>query len=141
MGKLYKLPTAKTKSEPHVEALFTSEADSPQPPAEATPQQDIAAMRLCPKFNSCSATICPMDKNWRLRDTTRGDAVCIWLREAAKNPTGVGAPEQVRLQVIEALPEILCSTGLAPLRSALNRAAKSGSKRDAANLPNFRQQA
>lgn len=137
MGKIYQLPVAKTKSEALVEPLLTSGADNPQP----TPQQDIAAMRLCPKFNSCSANICPMDKNWSLRDTTRSDAVCIWLREVAKNPTGVGVPEQIRLQVVAALPLILSAEGVAPLRSALNRAAKSGSKRNAANLPNFRQQA
>lgn len=138
MGSIHKLPTAKTKSEPLVEALFTSGTDKPE---QATPQQELFAMRVCPKYNACSATICPLDPNWRLRDTTRSDAVCIWLREAVKTPTGVGVPEQIRLQVVTALPLILSAEGVAPLRSALNRAAKSGSKRNAANLPIFQLQA
>lgn len=92
-------------------------------------------MRRCPKFDSCSATICPLDPNWRLRDMTSSDATCTWLREMVKEGPGAqGVPEVIRFKVAQALPIIISSTGLAPLRAALKRAAKSRSRRDPARL-------
>lgn len=112
-----------------------------QPPAKATAQQELESMRLCPKFDSCSATICPLDPNWRLRDVLSRDATCTWLLEMARGgPTTPCVPEQIRSQVSEALPVILSSVGMGNLRSAMNRAAKSSSRRDPAWLANLRRQ-
>lgn len=35
-------------------------------------------MRRCPKFNSCSAPICPLDKDWKSR--VKGGDICPYLR-------------------------------------------------------------
>lgn len=108
---------------------------APAPPAKATAIQELESMRLCPKFDSCSATICPLDPNWRLRDVLSRDATCTWLLEMARGgPTAPCVPEQIRLQVSAVLPVILSSVGMGNLRAAMNRAAKSGSRRDPANL-------
>ena len=40
--------------------------------------------RDCPKFNKCNTTICPLDKDWRLRDCLREDATCFYLLESVK---------------------------------------------------------
>lgn len=141
MGNIYPLPTSTNKSEPLIEALLTSEADN-HPPVKATPQQEMEAMRICPKFATCSAALCPIDPNWMTRDVLSRDPTCTWLLEMARSgPTSSYVPAVIRLQVAEALPTILSSQRMGNLRSAMNRAAKLGSKRDAANLPNFRLQA
>ena len=104
-------------------------------PAKATAIQELESMRLCPKFDSCSATICPLDPNWRLRDMTSRDAACTWLLEMARGgPTATCVPVQIRSQVAEVLPAILSSVRMGNLRSAMNRAAKSSSRRDPARL-------
>lgn len=40
----------------------------------------------CPKYNSCSASVCPLDDNWRDREHLKGERVCVFLTEAIKNP-------------------------------------------------------
>ena len=96
-------------------------------------------MRLCPKFDSCSAPICPLDPDWNLRNMTGSDATCTWFREMAKaGPQAQCVPEILRAKVASVLPVIVTSLGLAPLRSAMKQAAKSGSKRDPARLAHLR---
>ena len=115
---------------------------APAPPAKATAIQELESMRRCPKFDACSATICPLDPNWKLRDVLSRDATCTWLLEMARGgPEAPCVPEQIRSQVSTALPAILSSVGMGNLRSAMNRAAKSGSKRDPARLAHLRMQA
>ncbi len=38
----------------------------------------------CPRFDRCSAPICPLDRDWRLRKHLSGEPICAYLREAAK---------------------------------------------------------
>lgn len=110
-------------------------------PTFTEPTTALESMRLCPKFDSCSAPTCPLDPDWELRDMTRGDATCIWLREMVKEGTrGGGVAGIVRLRVAQVLPAILSSQRVAPLRAALKRAAGSGSKRDAAVLASLHTQ-
>lgn len=122
--------------------MYTDQDDTTHsPPAKASAQQELESMRRCPKFDSCNATICPMDPNWRSRDVLSRDATCTWLLEMARGgPEAPCVPEQIRLQVSTALPAILSSVGMGNLRSAMNRAAKSSSRRDPANLANLRMQ-
>ena len=40
----------------------------------------------CHKYNTCSASICPLDDNWRKREHLKGERVCVFLTEAIKNP-------------------------------------------------------
>lgn len=114
---------------------------SPVTAAKATAIQELESMRRCPKFDSCSATCCPIDPNWRIRDILSRDASCTWLLEMSRSgPTAKGVPEQIRLEIAEVLPTILAAPRMGNLRSAMNRAAKSGSKRDSARLAHLRMQ-
>ncbi len=38
----------------------------------------------CPKFEKCSAPICPLDPDWRLRHHYKGERVCFYLTEYSK---------------------------------------------------------
>ena len=38
----------------------------------------------CPRFDRCSAPICPLDTDWQLRTHLPGEPICAFLREAAK---------------------------------------------------------
>ena len=38
----------------------------------------------CPKFESCSAPICPLDAEWELRSHLNGEKVCYYLTEYSK---------------------------------------------------------
>jgi len=102
-----------------------------KPPRVATELEALASIRQCPKFNTCSAPICPLDPNWARRGMNSGQAVCVWFREIAKaGPQAQCVPEELRSQVAAVYPVIVASVGLAPLRAALKRAAKTRSKRD-----------
>ena len=48
----------------------------------------LTCPRDCPKFNKCNATICPLDKDWRLRGCLREDATCFYLLESVKEGAG-----------------------------------------------------
>jgi hypothetical protein len=41
-------------------------------------------MQECPKFIGCSAPICPLDPDWKLRVVENGDRVCFFMRENGK---------------------------------------------------------
>lgn len=87
----------------------------------------------CPKFNRCSAALCPLDSGWQRRSMTREDSVCFYLAEASKE--GAEArfkgvyDEPIYLQARSALPEMVASSNI--LKKRLERAARSGSRLDA----------
>lgn len=84
---------------------------------------------LCPKWSGCSAPVCPLAPHFGLDATTlKGEAVCLWLREGMKDSGFERMPAAIATTVREALPVVLRQGG-AYLRSKLNAAAKSGSKR------------
>lgn len=82
-------------------------------------------MQDCPKFDHCSAPICPLDEDWRVRKHLNGEAVCLWLREHAK---GYSVHADLSEQVAECYSEIFHVGGYSNVRVALNRSAKSASK-------------
>ena len=43
-----------------------------------------AEPRDCPRFDRCSANICPLDADWRLRNHLKGERICFWLTELVK---------------------------------------------------------
>lgn len=87
---------------------------------------------LCPKFDQCSAPICPLEATWWRAQHLPGDRICLWLREAVK-PDGLArisraATADIAGTVAEALPAIFaCSSDI---RHKLAAAARSGSKLD-----------
>jgi len=40
---------------------------------------------FCPKFLKCSANICPLDRDWKQRRHLKGERVCYYLRQHAKD--------------------------------------------------------
>jgi hypothetical protein len=89
-------------------------------------------MKACPKFERCSANICPLDPDWPLRTHGTGDRVCFYLLEAVKNGSEArfkAIPTEDMLQgVLGALPAI-CSRW-ASIRTTVERARTSGSRMD-----------
>ncbi len=91
--------------------------------AQTTPEQ-------CPRFDHCSANICPLDPDWRLRNHLKGERSCAFLREVIK-PGGRArlrgiVPREIAEKVSEVLPDVLSRYG--HLRRALRRAAKRPSR-------------
>jgi hypothetical protein len=41
--------------------------------------------QACPKYQTCSAPICPLDKNWKLRVLCNEDSTCFYLLESVKD--------------------------------------------------------
>ena len=87
-------------------------------------------MHDCPKYQHCSAPICPLDQEWRLRVHLPGERVCFYLTEYAK--PGVRTklrgvlPAELLKAVERAYPEIIARHG--PIQKRLKKAAQSGSR-------------
>lgn len=62
-------------------------------------------MNRCPKFESCSANICPLDKEWFKRSDVRGEPVCYFMRESVK----AGASEVFASEGLSELYDICVS--------------------------------
>jgi hypothetical protein len=84
----------------------------------------------CPRFDGCSAPICPIDPKWAERGCRKGEAVCFYLRRHAKNPlqaTNTGSvPEGLAQRVVQAFPKI-CARYVT-IKNSLERAALSRPK-------------
>ncbi|CAM8376515.1 hypothetical protein MCECIE61_00633 [Candidatus Methylopumilus planktonicus] len=39
----------------------------------------------CPKYEKCSAPICPLDKDWKIRVLCIEDSTCFYLLESVKD--------------------------------------------------------
>src|SRR6185437_3110278 len=89
-----------------------------------------ATPESCPRYQSCSANICPLDPDWRKRSHLQGEPVCGLLRELVK-PNGAAtlatttAADLVTV-ITDALPEI--SARNFDIRAQLARSAKTGSR-------------
>lgn len=84
----------------------------------------------CPRFEFCSAPICPLDTGWRLRTHFDGERVCSLMLEAVKddaeaNLRGV-LPWEVHEAVVRATPDILARWN--PIKKAARRASATGSR-------------
>lgn len=85
---------------------------------------------LCPRYERCSAPICPLDKQWEQRTHIKGEPVCGLLLELAKeggeaNLRG-SLPGEAVDRVVGSAPTLLARW--APLRRAFERASKQLSK-------------
>jgi hypothetical protein len=86
----------------------------------------------CPRFERCSANKCPLDPKWRKRIHVNGERVCFYAREAVKDGAAARfkgrADEGIYLRAVEMLSEP--QNHGAPIRHALDDAARSGSTLD-----------
>lgn len=85
----------------------------------------------CPRYESCSAPVCPLDARWDSRAYVRGEAVCGLVLEAVK-PNGADSvrvvlkDEAATAAVIKAAPEIAQRFPFIARR--LDRASSQGSR-------------
>ena len=84
----------------------------------------------CPRWETCSANICPLDPDWPLRTHLDGERVCLYLTELAKpggkaNLRGVLAPELV--EAIATLAPAI-SASWHRIEYACKRASATGSR-------------
>ena len=87
-------------------------------------------MRECPKYNTCSVPICPLDPDWELRTHVDGEPTCIWLTESRKpnaavnfDAAGVG---DLLPWVVTLSPAIMRRHGA--IRRTLEQASDTGSR-------------
>ncbi len=94
-------------------------------------------MSTCPKFDRCSAPICPLDPDWRLRVYRRDEPICFYLLEYVKphaRAQFIGGMAMPIYEAIERSMDAMCSR-YAPLRKALERAKRTGSRLRALQTP------
>ena len=81
--------------------------------------------KMCPKFEGCSAPICPIEPEWRKCVHNKDDPVCFYLRQHAKDPLWGqkvgGVARKLINKVGEVYPEIVIR--YAPIKNSLARAA------------------
>ena len=69
-------------------------------------------MSACPKFDQCSAPICPLDPDWKIRSHLEGERVCFYLTEYSK-PAGkallrAGLPIEHYEVLVRGIPRGYC---------------------------------
>lgn len=94
-------------------------------------------MQHCPRWDSCSAPVCPLDPLWRQVPHLCGERVCGYLLELAK-PGGEGRirsalSSNLVERVSEAYRELTddrahAARGRGYIRAVLSRAATTGSR-------------
>lgn len=87
----------------------------------------------CPRFDACSANICPLDAEWRRRAHRKGERVCGLLAESVKlggeaRLRAYLPAEQVEV-VLRQRPAICARWG--DVKRRLAQSAKTGSKLEA----------
>lgn len=86
---------------------------------------------VCPRFDRCSAPICPIDPGSWKSVYRKGEPICLYLRLRAKSPFwGLKAgcvPREIVQRVEEVYPEVL--SRYTSLKRALKRVANSPQKR------------
>jgi hypothetical protein len=67
----------------------------------------------CPKYETCSAPICPLDKDWKLRVLCIEDSTCFYLLESVKDASKTHfelAQLEVMYQKICEVRDSICNT-------------------------------
>jgi hypothetical protein len=84
----------------------------------------------CPRWDKCSAAICPLEADWETRKHLDGDRVCFWMTETVKPDAKANfdlAAQGEMIILIQTLIPSICARWH-PIKNALERASKSGSK-------------
>lgn len=88
----------------------------------------------CPRFDSCSAPICPLDPHWPTAQHIQGERVCGLLTELVKaggqsRVAGILTPDQFTV-IVREWPKV--DARWSDIRIRLRASAKTGSRIDAA---------
>jgi len=86
-------------------------------------------MSRCPRFNRCSAPLCPLDPNREDRSHLRGEPVCGYLREIVK-PDGASLVQQSVPELFELIAAAATELTVpgSPIYWALRAAARQNSQ-------------
>lgn len=88
--------------------------------------------KQCPKWEKCNAPLCPLDPDWQKTRHLKGEPVCHWLRMYAKQPVEGRFHGILRDEMAEQVVVVyrMANESYGALRTALERAAKSGARLD-----------
>ena len=88
------------------------------------------SMYHCPKFDHCSAPICPLAPDWPRRVHRKGEPICFYLLEYVKPDAKAQFQGSIEVQIYEEIQRSIeaISNRYAPLRTALERAKRNGSR-------------
>jgi len=83
----------------------------------------------CPRYEHCNCPLCPLDADYQRRSHLRGEPVCLYLREAAKQQADhlEGVPEPMASAAPSVYRELMARPA-EPIQSQLRKAAKKGSR-------------
>lgn len=94
------------------------------------PHASPISIERCPKFETCSAPICPLDCDYKLRSYLDGEPVCFYMMEFVK-PNGEaiirGVIGSINTKLVaQAIQSPKCSYGL--IQKRLKRASRTPSR-------------
>lgn len=123
---------------PRIEVIPRPDTPFYDHPSEVVSMTTPLCPKNCPRFSSCSAPICPLDKDWSKRTYHRGEAICRLMLEIVK-PDGIAVvadalSQEMPKKAAEAIAEEIAKTGAiiahtnAAIDRYLKRAADSPSK-------------
>lgn len=87
-------------------------------------------MQSCPKFQTCNAPVCILDRDWKLRAHHKEDACCYYLLESQKDDAEAnfrGAGLDKLYEIARALSEEI-SSWQAPIKRCMARARTTPSR-------------
>ncbi len=79
----------------------------------------------CPEYIRCSAPICPLDLDWRLRTYDKGEATCLFLRETLKQ----GADERLSTNPVYIELHAICKNWISAEQVAVHKRSEAGMPR------------
>lgn len=87
-------------------------------------------MYSCPKWDGCSAPICPLDPDWKSRKHLDGEKACFYLIEFAKPPGKAILSMVLAGELYETLARVYVEVMSQPhpLKNQLKRAKKNPSR-------------
>lgn len=88
----------------------------------------------CPRYDKCSAPLCPLDLEWRRRNHLQGERVCYFLREAVKDGAATRFKATANEEIFAAATRMLSEPENlgAYVRQRLRDAAQTNSRVDSA---------
>lgn len=88
----------------------------------------------CPRYDKCSAPLCPLDSEWRRRKHLQGERVCYFLREAIKDGAAARFEATADVEIFAAATQMLAEPENlnAYVRQRLRDAEQTGSRLDSA---------
>ena len=89
----------------------------------------MIASDSCPKFEKCSANICPIDRDWQKRTHKKGERVCIFLRKmSVSGNLGGRYPVVFEKVIAREHPKII--TLISDIKKQCVRSARNAKKHD-----------